>query len=374
MNLVSVRMQRFSFPLRGPIRGGQQATRERSGLRIEIENDAGQVGLGEALPLPTFAGEDEPACLGAIEALARALLESEYSTLATVLDGLERLAPDTPVARSAFDIALHDLEAQALGVSVARLLCAEARSQIPLSALVVAQEPTAAADEAALRVQQGFSHLKFKVGSDAPEVDLKRLREVRKRIGAEPRLRLDANGAWDRDTAQTCLEIFACLDIEMLEQPVCADALEAMQWLTAHSPIPIFADEACVPWQRGLQYIEQTACRGIVLKPPVLGGLRPAWKLATAACEQNLPVVVTGFLDSPIGVAAALHLAAAIPGPSSLPAGLLAEAWFPQPISVLPKVTGATQPCPSGPGLGLRASALEGLVQYHGPVQSWRRP
>jgi muconate cycloisomerase len=169
------------------------------------------------------------------------------------------------------------------------------------------------------------------------------------------RLRGDVNGAWSEKTASAALAPLADLGLELLEQPVAAEDLDALARLARGSRVPIAADEALA-----LPAARARLTRGIltpiaVLKPGLLGGLRAASLLARGAAASGVRVLITTSFDGPLGTAAALHLAAAVADPE-LACGLatleaLEGDW---PATLLP-VEG-TLTLSSGIGLGLEAT------------------
>ena len=143
-----------------------------------------------------------------------------------------------------------------------------------MNALIAPGEPRAAALSARHAVRAGFRTLKLKVAHGALEDDLARVGAVRAAIGDDVRLRLDANGGWTRELAMRALDALAAFAPELVEQPVSADALDALAFVRARSPIPIAADESLVDAQRGERVLELGAADSLVLKPAALGGLR----------------------------------------------------------------------------------------------------
>jgi L-alanine-DL-glutamate epimerase-like enolase superfamily enzyme len=98
--------------------------------------------------------------------------------------------------------------------------------------------------------------------------------------------------------------------------------------------------------------LERKAADLLIVKPAALGGLRPAQHIAERALAAGVGVVVTGMLDSALGTAAALHLAAALPDPLRA-AGLAADALFETDLAPLPRVVAGRRGVPEGPGLGI---------------------
>lgn len=153
-----------------------------------------------------------------------------------------------------------------------------------------------------------FATVKVKVGRGDPTADVERVARVRDRVGRHTRLRVDANGAWDVETAVTVLDRMARSDLEFAEQPVASLAdLAAVRRRVA---VPIAADE-CVRSEADARRLAATHAADIlVVKVQPLGGVRAALRVAAAA---GVPVVVSSMMETSIGIAAGLALACALP-------------------------------------------------------------
>jgi O-succinylbenzoate synthase len=156
----------------------------------------------------------------------------------------------------------------------------------------------------------GFRCLKVKVGRRPPEEDVDRLRALRNLLGPTVSIRVDANGAWDVETAADVLTRIALagVQVELAEQPVATIA--ELADLRRIVDVPLAADE-CV---RGLDDARTLRAAGaadvLVLKVQPLGGVRAALEVADAA---GLPTLVSSMFETSIGIAAGLALAAALP-------------------------------------------------------------
>jgi O-succinylbenzoate synthase len=205
--------------------------------------------------------------------------------------------PGYPVAASS--CASAAIEAATLG------LPDPVRDRVPVSALIPDEAPVEAAARAALAVADGFRTVKVKVGD--PE-DVDRVMAVRDAIGPDVALRLDANGAWDLDTARLRLRRLAASAPEFVEEPVAG--LGEMARLRRKVSIPIAADESV----RGIEDVRRLASAGaadvLILKVQACGG---AVRGLHWAEDAGVPVVVTSMLETSVGLAAGVALAAALP-------------------------------------------------------------
>jgi o-succinylbenzoate synthase len=138
--------------------------------------------------------------------------------------------------------------------------------------------------------------------------DIERVAAVRDALGPAGRIRVDANGGWDVGQAARMLGRLAGFGLEYAEQP-CA-TLDELATLRRLVDIPLAADESIRKASDPLAVRAAGAADIVVLKVAPLGGVRPALRVA-AGC--GLPVVVSSAVESSVGLAAGVALAAALP-------------------------------------------------------------
>jgi O-succinylbenzoate synthase len=179
------------------------------------------------------------------------------------------------------------------------------RTRIPVNVTVPAVGPEAA--HAIVR-SSGCRTAKVKVaepGQDERE-DIARVEAVRDALGPGGRVRVDANGGWDPDTAVRMLRALG--ELEYVEQP--CPTLEELAAVRARVDTPVAADESIRRAEDPLRVRAADAADIVVLKVQPLGGVRAALAVAEAC---GLPVVVSSAVETSVGLAAGLALAAALP-------------------------------------------------------------
>ncbi|GAA4153642.1 o-succinylbenzoate synthase [Actinomadura keratinilytica] len=184
---------------------------------------------------------------------------------------------------------------------------APVRDRIPVNVTVPAVEPERAHQIVAA---SGCRTAKVKVaerGQDERD-DLARVEAVRDALGPSGRLRVDVNGAWDVDTAARMIRRLDRFDLEYVEQP-CA-TLEEMARVRRLVDVPVAADESIRRAEDPLKVRAAEAADVAVLKVQPLGGVRAALRVAEAC---GLPVVVSSAVETSVGLAAGVALAAALP-------------------------------------------------------------
>jgi o-succinylbenzoate synthase len=184
---------------------------------------------------------------------------------------------------------------------------APARDSVPVNVTVPAVGPEQAH---AIVAGSGCRTAKVKVAEPGqPEsADTARVEAVRDAIGPGGKVRVDANGGWNVDQAERMLTSLSPFDLEYAEQP-CA-SLEDMAALRRRVDVPLAADESIRRAEDPLKVRAAGAADIVVLKAQPLGGVRAGLEIA-AAC--GLPAVVSSAVDTSVGLAAGVALAAALP-------------------------------------------------------------
>jgi O-succinylbenzoate synthase len=206
---------------------------------------------------------------------------------------------------------------------------APVRTSVPVNVTVPAVGPERAH---ALVTASGCRTAKVKVaepGQTAAD-DLARVEAVRDALGPSGAIRVDANAAWDVDTAAARIRELDIVGLEYVEQP-CATLAELVA-LRRRTHVRIAADEVVRRAPDPLRVDLREACDVVVLKVQPLGGVRAALRVAEA---HGLPCVVSSALESSVGIAAGVALAAALP---DLPfaCGLATVALFTDDVTSTP--------------------------------------
>ncbi len=179
------------------------------------------------------------------------------------------------------------------------------RLEVPVNAVIPPVPPHEAGALALEAIGQGMACLKVKVGVGD---DLGRVSEIRNAVGRDVAIRVDANGAWDVETAVVRLGALAPYDIELAEQPVAS--LEELAELRRLVGVPLAADEAVRGVDDARRVARLEAADVVVVKVQPLGGVRAALAVVEAA---RVPAIVTSMIETSVGIAAGLALAAALP-------------------------------------------------------------
>jgi L-Ala-D/L-Glu epimerase len=316
MRVIQVAWLPFRIPYAATFTTAHGSEQARLGTIIRVTADDGRVGLGEAAPLPAFGGGTLDDTLAQIAQLAALIVGRDLDAALMLLNRLDYAEAGMSAAACGFDTALLDIQAQSAGLPLAQLLAAGAASAVPVNATIGAVDTAAACRTAGQAAQAGILCVKLKVGiMGTRAAELARIAAVRATLGADVRLRIDANAAWDVPEAIAIIRAAERYQLELVEQPVAADDLAGMALVRASVHTPIAADESVGGPEQAEQVIAAAAADVLVIKPMMAGGLRRARAIIEQAQLAGLATFVTTTIDTGVGVAAALHLAATLPMP-----------------------------------------------------------
>jgi O-succinylbenzoate synthase len=181
------------------------------------------------------------------------------------------------------------------------------RQRIPVNVTVPAVGPEQAH---AIVSGSGCRTAKVKVAERGQPLtaDIARVEAVRDALGPGGKIRVDANGGWDTGEAERALRQLAAFGLEYAEQP--CPTLDELAALRRRVDVPVAADESIRRAQDPLAVRAAGAADIVVLKVQPLGGVRAALRVAEAC---GLPVVVSSAVETSVGLAAGVALAAALP-------------------------------------------------------------
>ncbi|MFM6973558.1 MAG: o-succinylbenzoate synthase [Agromyces sp.] len=147
---------------------------------------------------------------------------------------------------------------------------------------------------------EGCRTAKIKVAADAIDADVERVAAVRRALGPEGRIRIDANGGWTVDEAERAIRRMSPFDLEYVEQPCeSVEELAELRERIRDLAIDIAADESVRRAEDPLAVAQAGAADLLIVKVAPLGGVRRAEALIA---EAGLPVVVSSALESSIGL------------------------------------------------------------------------
>jgi o-succinylbenzoate synthase len=317
----------YDLPFVRPWRTAHGTMQRRRGWTIQIETDAGVTGVGECAPMPE-AGTERPEEAGAT--LSAWLDRAVGMGLDALWEAVDREPPPVSV-RCALEGAIADACASIAGVPLARLIDPDAPLEIPVNASVGAADD-GLARRARAALDAGFRVLKVKIGAGPAQEEMARLRALASGLQKHASLRLDANGAWDEKTALRWLRALSDLPVESVEEPLAGADPELLGRLQGAAPFPLALDES-LPRYLAEGRLAELPVRRVVIKPAVLGGIRPCRRLVARTPAE---AVFTTALEAAPGRWLVANLAAAMG--SDCPHGLDTGRWLAEDVGEGPPV------------------------------------
>ena len=353
VELIEIRMPKADPEWRFAL-GGKP---ENHGFVVRIVADDGTAGLGYCADAFHY-GVSFGGLRGALEAFIPRLEGRDPFDLEAIMSDLDAALYGNLQAKGAIDVALHDLAARSLAVPVHALLGGLVRETIPVIRIVALKEPAQMADAAQLLVDDGYRHLKIKVGGDLRK-DVARVRAIRERVGEDVHFTIDANQSYSPKDAIRAIRGLEELGIDLVEQPVRADDFDGLAQVSRAVETAVEADESAKSLPDVFRLVQMRAVDSISIKLMKLGGIRPA-KAAAAMCKAaNVRCRVGAAVGSRIVNAACMHFIASTPNIDyACEVGEFSR-LLNDPATGL-EVERGTLRVPSGPGLGvaLRQPAL----------------
>lgn len=340
---MRLRVERRALRLASPLRTSYGSVTERELLAVSITDADGIVGHGEAAPLEAYDGVGIEQVRAALERYVPVLAEAEGLNGAQLVDACRRVE-DLPQALAAVDLALWDRAGRVQGKPVASLITDDPASEVPVNATLSALDRAGVAEQAAAAVREGFECVKVKVGVGD---DAGRVAATRAAAGPEVALRLDANGAWEVQDAVRAIDALAPAGLELVEEPV--HGLRAVREVRERVAVRVAIDETAAEHGALGAGVADAVC----LKISRCGGISGLIAAATLVRASGAEAYLASTLDGPLGVAAAIHAAAALASRGPVPhCGLATLALFADIENPLPARAGRIS-VPTGPGLGV---------------------
>ncbi len=361
--IVKVAMARYDYAVTGEfkfLKPGPDGKARRPSVIVRLEDDAGHVGYGQAVPLPSWGYESpETVEVTLRHHLAPALLGLDPAHLAAVHDRMNAVvrpgfSVGQPMLKAAIDLACYDLAGKRDGRSVRELLGGGGRDRITLSWTISASDMDAVERQLAEGWAKGYRHFNIKVGApQTPAFDLELARTVR-RLAPSAFLWADANTGYTLEEALVMARKLADLGVNVLESPLPPAQLQGYRELKKLGALPIIMDEGILSPVEAREFALLGMMDGIAMKPARNAGLWPSKTIVETLKELGLMVLGSGLTDPDLSLAAAVQLygwadvsyPCAVNGPQFLAESLLTPA-----TRLIPE--GGELAVPSGPGLGV---------------------
>lgn len=294
---MKIQIKSFDLPLRDPFTIARSTTTVQPTMIVEVHSD-GMVGLGEATTNDYYGASLENMSR-LLNEVAPRLADVKLENPAELWKELDPVLKQNRFAQCALDCAIWDLFAQQHNLPLYRLWGFDEDAPCPPTCYTIGIDTP----EVMLRKMQAMPNWPaYKIKLDHRGLaNVKYLRQHTQSI-----FRVDANCSWEPDQILPLAEELATLNVELIEQPLPADAYAAMKPTKGKSPLPLMADESC--------QVESDVDRcidcfdAINIKLVKCGGLTPARRMIARAKQNGLKVMVGCMTESSVGIAAGVHL------------------------------------------------------------------
>lgn len=350
MKIDRIHMQHLRMALRSPFETSFGRITSRDCILLEVFTE-GLVGYGECVAdlHPGYSYETTQTAWHILkEFILPAALQNPIETPQEYQRRVASIRGH-PMAKASLEMALWDLRGKMQSKPLAQLFGAT-RTQVEVGVSVGLQSsPARLVETVAGYIQQGYERIKIKI---KPGRDFEDALAVRRAFPAL-RLQVDANSAYSLENAHL-LQPLDELNLLLIEQPLAEDDLWDHSKLQPKFKTPICLDESILSVRHARQAIEMGACRIVNIKAGRVGGLSEAVAIHNYCLEQSIPVWCGGMLETGVGRASNLALAA-LPG-FTLPGDISAsDRYYLEDITVqrFTLNAGSTITVPNRPGLGI---------------------
>jgi L-Ala-D/L-Glu epimerase len=312
MKITDIRFGMLRVPLKTSFKTALRTVDQVEDIIVQIHTDTGHVGWGGAPATAVITGDTLGSIVEAIRRyIAPRLVGEDVANLNRITRIVQNAMEKNSSAKAAVEIAVHDLFGQLYGAPLYKMLGGGDPVITTDITISVDTIDKMVADSIAA-VDRGYDSLKIKVGKDIG-VDIERIRAIYAAVENRALLRLDANQGWTAKQAVYAIQALedAGVRLELVEQPVKAQDLDGLRYVTERVQTPVMADESVFGPAEVIELIRMRAADIINIKLMKTGGISNAVRIADIAAMHQVECMIGCMLESGVSVAAAVHLAVA---------------------------------------------------------------
>src|SRR4051812_10983955 len=313
LTITSVRSTIVDVPTVRRHKLSQTSVTAQSYVIVQVRLGNGAEGIGEAATLggPRWSEESVEAIKANIDTyLAPAITGLRADAFEAVGLRMDQAAKRNNAAKAAIETALFDAVGKTCNLPASALLGGAVRDRIPVLWTLASGDPAQEVEEAQAKLDARLHHtFKVKIGAQAPEADMARMRHLARALEGRAELIVDANQAWDETVSIRYLPHLAEMGVRLVEQPVPAWNVGAMARLRARPGTPpLLADECVFDHHDMLAVANAAAADAISLKLVKHAGLIGVRKVAAVAEAAGIELYGGCLLESSVGAAAHLQV------------------------------------------------------------------
>ncbi len=308
IEISQIEIYKLSIPLKKPFVISLETINSALNIIVVIRTSKGFSGFGECSPFIRINGESQDTSFLVGQYLAKNLKGKNALDIESCSALMDSVIYGNSSIKSAFDIALHDIASQNMNMPLYKFLGGKKNEPIVTDYTISIGETKDMINDALNIIHEGFQVLKIKLGENADN-DIARIKAIRKAIGKEIPIRIDANQGWSVEDAIKVLKSLKNQNIQYCEEPTARWDLLGLKKITKKSPIHVMADESCFDEHDARKLIHFKACDMFNIKLGKSSGLYKAKKIIRLAEKHDMNMQVGGFMESKITMTANAHLA-----------------------------------------------------------------
>jgi L-alanine-DL-glutamate epimerase-like enolase superfamily enzyme len=277
---------------------------------VQIRDDNGLRGIGEASPFPTLTGDNVNGVFPVVLELLDQLTEMSALSALRYLRGIrEEMFATSPSAYVGVEMALWDLYAKQLGVPLAAIWGGRLFEKAVTDITLPIMSPQAVGDFWRLYSDHNFEVIKIKVSGHVDD-DLELINAITKSVPRTTQFTLDGNQGYRFDTAKQLLSRLTAQNFRPLffEQPLPADDWDGLRLLEDVTGTPVCLDETVVTPEHAIRAVRDRIASMINLKI-MKSGIEETARIIAIARSAGIALMIGGMLESEIAMCASLHLA-----------------------------------------------------------------
>jgi o-succinylbenzoate synthase len=312
MKITEIQFGMLRVPLKTPFKTALRTVDMVEDIVVILKTDTGHSGYGEAPATAVITGDTHGSIIEAIRKFIQPrLIGAEVANLNQNINLIQTSLERNFSAKAAVEIALYDLFGQLYDAPLYKLL-GGGDPLITTDITISVDYIDKMVADSLSAVERGFESLKIKVGKDIG-VDIERVKAIYAAVEGRALLRLDANQGWTAKQAVYAMQNLedAGVQLELLEQPVKADDISGLKYVTDRVHTPVMADESVFGPTEVIELIKLHAADIINIKLMKTGGISNAIRIADIASLYGVECMIGCMIETSISVAAAVHVAVA---------------------------------------------------------------
>lgn len=312
MKITHIRFAKLVVPLITPFKTSMRTVENIEDLVVIVETDAGQIGYGSAPATPVITGDTHGSIIAAINTVMLPKLQGmDIENLNDIINVIQRSLVNNTSAKAAVELAIYDLWGKLHQAPLYKLL-GGGKNTLKTDVTISVDNIDKMISDSIKAIDDGFDILKIKIGTDI-EADIDRVKAIYNAIDKNVQLRLDVNQGWSAKQTVYAANYFERIGIqlELIEQPVRADDIAGLKYISDRVHTPIMADESAFSPKQVIELITSHSVDIINIKLMKTGGISNAIKIADIAKIYQVECMIGCMLEGSIGVSAAAHLAVA---------------------------------------------------------------